>query len=102
VLFISATKEKYRLCKSTVFVFVGHIVRFFSWWIIVLDLTYYFQLKEDCLIEFSPLLGFSRVKSCACVRFYLSTSSTSVHHFEYPFCWLINQILFKALKKLKK
>jgi hypothetical protein len=56
-----------------------------SWWFIVYDLTYYLQIKEDYLLEFSPFLGFSKVNSCACVRFYLSTSSTTVHHFKCPF-----------------
>jgi hypothetical protein len=41
------------------------------------------QIKEDSLLEFSPFLGFSRVNSCACVRFYLSTSSTIAHHLKW-------------------
>jgi hypothetical protein len=90
LMFLSAVKDR-KECwfistvKSVGFCFVGHTVKYFSWWIIVLDLTYYLQLKEDCLLEFSTLLDFSRVNSCACVRFYLSTSSTFVHHFEYSF-----------------
>jgi hypothetical protein len=68
-----------------VFVFVGHTVRYFHGGLLYKILHIICKLKEDCLLEFSPLLGFSRVNSCACVRFYLSTSSTFVHHFEYSF-----------------
>jgi hypothetical protein len=75
VLFISAVKV------SEVLLFAGLTVRYFHGGLLYKILHIICKLKEDCLLEFSPLLGFSRVNSCACVRFYLSTSSTSVHHF---------------------